>query len=478
VAGTPIPVNAAAFTVEELARATGGVETRRGVPRASGVSGVVTDSRLVRRGCLFVALRGATFDGHDFVERAIEGGAGAVVVEHGRRVGGDVTVIEVEDTTRALGDLARFHRRRWGGTIVAITGSVGKTSTKELTAAALGADGARVLRTAGNLNNLIGVPMTLFGLDGTVDCAVVELGTSAPGEIRRLAEIAEPNVGVVTVVAPAHTEGLGSVEQVAREKTDLLRAVPPTGLVVYSADDGLVEPALRGLTAMRRLSFGVSPRADVRLLSHDVDAAHGTVCTFAIAGRAEPVPVRLSLLGRAAALNAAAALAIATGLGVDLSLAADALATVSPIKGRMRVLSGPDGSTVIDDTYNANPRSMQLAIETAYELGGPDRVVVVAGDMKELGSISHEEHRRVGIQAAALPLRAFVGCGVEMRHAVDAARDAGAAFPLHHVDDADRARPVARSLLRPGDVLLVKGSRSMQMERLVEAFVEEPEVVA
>ena len=483
---TPIPPNRAVFTLEAIAEATAGTVRRRG--RAAAVTGVVIDSRAVSEGCLFVALRGERHDAHRFLAGAVEAGAAALLVDDRAHVPGDLdaAIIAVDDTTRALGELSRAHRSAWEGTLVAVTGSAGKTTTKELTAAALAAAGARVHRTRGNLNNLVGVPMTLFELEGAHDIAVVEAGTSRPGEIARLAEIARPDVGVVTLVAVAHTEGLGSLEEVAAEKWALVAGLGGEGAAVLNADDA----SLRRLTSKggstggsraprpSEIWFGRDGTASVRLVSHAVTDELRTHARYAIAGRETELEPELALIGEAAAMNAAAALAVCVALGRDVEKAAEGLVTVTPTPGRMRPLEALNGALVLDDAYNANPRSMSLALDTAAEVarrrGG--HVIAVLGDMKELGACSVDEHASIGSHAARARVRVLAACGHEMRHAASSARRVSASMEVHSFDDPLDA--VSRVLDESGrrDVILVKGSRSMRMERVVGALSGEADL--
>ena len=464
---TPIPTNEASFTVDEIVAATSGMIVQRGP--GTPVRGVVTDSRTVMKGCLFVPIRGERHDAHRFVGDAVLAGATAVLVGRGAHVpsGLSAAVIEVEDTTTALGDLARAHRARWTGTVVAITGSAGKTTTKELTAAALAGTGTRVHKTRGNLNNLIGVPMTLFELSDAHDTAVVEMGTNQPGEIARLAEIARPDVGVVTLVAAAHTEGLGSIEAVAAEKWALVEALHPTGTAVVNGDDGSLGRLLGGARPTV-LQYGYLDAASVRIAGHELLPDLSTRAHYVIDGVGD-LEVSLALLGEAAARNAAAALAVCLALGRDVRAAAEGLASVKPEPGRMCPIAARNGALVLDDTYNANPRSTALALDTAAELatkrGGA--VIAVLGDMKELGERSVDEHAAIGRHAADAGVRILAACGREMRHAVSAARRASPTMEVHHYDDVVKAahRVLDESTRR--DVILVKGSRSMQMERVV-----------
>ena len=462
---TVIPPNHARFRSEALVAATGGILSG---PAFDEVSGVVTDSRAVARGNLFVALRGERFDAHRFAAQALEAGATAVVVERGTELPAHASALVVEDTLAALGDLAAAHRRAWLGTLVGITGSVGKTTTKDLAAAALEADGRRVLRTAGNLNNRVGVPMTLFQLDPTFDTAVVEMGTSQVGEIPRLAEIGSADLAVVTRASAAHTEGIGSVEAVADEKMALLRALREDQVAVVCGDDARLTKRAAALTAKRKLFYGRGPENDIRVLDSEISRT-GTHARMQVRGQL--VDVELQLLGEGAVLNAAAALSIVYGLGFSIEAAVSGLATVEAAPGRLRAFPGRAQRLIIDDTYNASPASVEIALATARAIaerhGAP--LVVVLGDMKELGAQSVEAHERVGEQIAEAGTFLFVGCGEQMHAGVDAANASGA--DTLWFEDADDCAQLSERLPLNA-VVLVKGSRSMAMERAIAPLLE------
>src|SRR5690606_3760983 len=291
MASTPLPVNQAAFTPEEILEAT---NAKTVAPLTEPISGVSTDSRTVQEGNVFVALRGERFDGHEHVEDAIAKGARAVIVD--REVeAGRAGVFRVDDTLSALGALASFHRRRFSVPVIAITGSVGKTSTKELVAAALRGLGKNVAATRGNLNNRIGVPLTLFTLGAEHDAAVIEMGMNLPGEIAELTTIAQPTIGVVTAVAEVHTEGVGGIDGVACEKGALLRGLGPGAVAIWNADEGrLAEHAARS-GAARRISYGRVEGADVRLARWELDGHGGTHASYRVPDA--PLDVRLAMLG-------------------------------------------------------------------------------------------------------------------------------------------------------------------------------------
>lgn len=463
---TPIPSNQVELRREEILSATRGDATG---PSWESISGITTDSRAIKRGNLFVALRGESFDAHEFAAQAADAGAAAVVVERGTSLPSHVSAVEVDDTLRALGDLARAHRDAWNGKVIGITGSVGKTTTKDLTAAALQSAGCRVLKTRGNLNNRIGVPMTLFQLDSCVDTAVIEMGTSEPGEIARLAEIAAPDLGIVTRATMAHTEGLGSVESVADEKVSLLRALGKDGVAVAYGDDPPLKKRASVVAAKRKLFYGRTAANDVRVIDWDVDA-NGSRARFQVRGR--DLEISMSLLGEGAVLNAAGALAIALGLDLPLEAAARGLAKVESLPGRLQPRAGSGDRLVVDDSYNANPASMEVALDAARAIADSRDapLVAVLGDMKELGVHSETAHRKVGELVSDAEAFLFVGCGEAMHEAVATANVRGT-DTLWFEDAADCGELPDRLPLNA--VILVKGSRSMRMERVIAPLLEE-----
>ncbi|BDG10309.1 UDP-N-acetylmuramoyl-tripeptide--D-alanyl-D-alanine ligase [Anaeromyxobacter paludicola] len=482
-------MNGPVFTQEELERATQGRFTGPAAARAEGVS---TDTRTLAPGACFVALRGERFDGHDHLPEAQQAGAACAVVEEGRAAalaaglarldqgngspglaGAGLPLLAVKDTLAALGALARFHRRRFRIPVVGVTGSNGKTTTREMVAAILATRGP-VLRTEGNLNNEVGVPLTLFRLGAEHDAAVIEMGMSHPGEIRRLACIAEPQVGVVTNATAAHLEGLGSVDGVADAKAELWAGLPPGGIAVANADDPRMLKRAQA-SGKRVLTFasGRGRRGDVvalDLLSHGPE---GLAFTLGIGNR--ELEVRLPLVGLHNMANAAAAAAAAVALGCSDREIVAGLAQVRTVGRRLRLEELPSGVLLVDDCYNANPASMQAALETlsqlAAERGG--RPVAVLGDMLELGAAEEPSHRALGEQAARAGLKLLAAFGPRSRTTLAAARAAGLAeaASLHTEDLGELAREV-RARLAPGDVLLVKGSRGNRLERLVEALNE------
>lgn len=458
---TPIPSNVASFDLAEIARATAGTLVGADVH----VRGVVTDTRAVLPGQLFVALRGESFDGHGFVADALGKGAIAAVVADASALPPGASGVVVADTLVALGAIGHAHRVRWGGKVVGITGSAGKTTTKELLRSALEATGASVHATVGNLNNRIGVPMTLLGLSDSHELAVVEMGTSEVGEIAKLAAIAAPDVAIVTSIALSHAAGIGDVEDVAVEKGALFRALAPDGVAVVNMDDPrVVEQATR---VARTLTYGTHAGASHRLVACDLDE-RGARIAIAAGHDSSPIGARLGIPSEVAALNAAGALAVVSALGLDVAQAASGL-DIRGAGSRMEPHVLASGALLLDDTYNANPRSMAAAIASASHLavhrGGS--LIVVLGEMRELGSHTDAAHEDVGQLVVDARATRFVGVGDAMKKALAVATRHGI-HTAHHAASNDAARDVGP--LAAHDVVLVKGSRSMRMERVVRAL--------
>lgn len=439
---------------------------------AAVLSGASIDSRTVERGELFHAIAGPSHDGHDFLENALDRGAAALVVERGRALPDAlaVPVIAVEETTRALGALAAGHRSEFHGPVVAITGSNGKTTTKEMCAAILSVR-APCHRTPGNLNNQYGLPLTLLGRSEADRALVVELGMNRRGEIAQLLEIAKPTVGVITNVGTAHIEFLGSREEIAREKGDLIAHLPAEGTAVLNADDPLVLTQ-RNRTSARVISFGTAIDADVR--GGDIEWIDDRGYRLELETPEGIGTVEVQGLGPTTVINALAAAAAALAVGASVADITKGLANYQGIKGRLerRELSG--GITLVDDTYNANPQSMEAALRLLAELKGTHRAVAIMGDMGELGITAEAAHREAGRLAATLGIDFLIALGTRAQTIVTGALDSGM-DPAHVVVASDHADASERAcgLLRERDTVLVKGSRSMRMEHVVEAIASE-----
>lgn len=427
--------------------------------------GVCTDTRALTRGCLFVALRGERFDAHQFLLDAVKGGAAGVLVERGvplPDLPADFGRLEVESTLRALGALAAFHRRRFDLPVAAVTGSNGKTTTKEMIAAILETRGP-VLRTHGNLNNEVGVPLTLFRLEPTHVAAVIEMGMNRAGEIARLTAIALPSAGLITVVQPAHLEGLGSLSGVASAKGELFRGLSQSATAIVNADDPLIVAQAQEIWA-RKITFGRTSNVQVHLTDVTSIGREGLRVTVEYEERAHTF--RLKFIGAHNAENAAAAFAVGVALGYSPSDCVRGLSAVEPYAGRLNVLGPFDGVWVIDDSYNANPASMSAALDTVSSLASSGRAVAVLGDMLELGSAEEAEHVRLGqLAAERVKLAAFFG-----PRSAGACRASAMGDRAAHFTEIEPLVQWVRPQLKPGDVVLVKASRGMKLERVVSSL--------
>ncbi|MDE0333126.1 MAG: UDP-N-acetylmuramoyl-tripeptide--D-alanyl-D-alanine ligase [Nitrospinae bacterium] len=462
---------AAVFSANEITTAVKGrLLHGDGSARAAGVS---TDTRTLEAGELFIALKGPNFDGAQFLAQAMEKNAAGVVVEQGAEVpDGDATfVVEVPDTLKALGDLARAHRSRFEIPMVGVTGSNGKTTTKEMIAGLLSTSG-ETCKSEGNLNNLVGLPHQVLRLGEEHDNAVFEMGMSEPGEIRRLAEIVRPQIAVITNVGPAHIEGLGSVEAVRDAKGEILENIPPGGVAVLSNED----PHSRVLAERheakggRVIRFGFSPQSDFWADEIYISSEGAQFMLHCPGGESG---VRLKALGRHNVLNALAAAASASELDIGLDEMADGLsqAVLPKMRFQVREIAGREGVHLLDDSYNANPESVAQAVETASAIRGDGRLISVLGDMAELGPLAERAHREVGRKLAASSVDLFVGVGPLMRLASDEARLAGMdGARIMNFDTPNQAASSLAGTLIPGDWVLVKGSRSMMMERVIEGL--------
>lgn len=452
------------FTVQDIVRATQGALVTGDL--AVPVTGVSIDSRTLGVGEAFFAIRGYRLDGHAFLGEAAGRGAACLVV-HSLHDGvpANVPLVLVEDTTKALGLLAAYHRARFSVPVVAVTGSNGKTTAKELIAGVLGTRW-QVLKPSASFNNQWGLPLTLLKWAPEHEAVVVELGTNRPGEIAHLAGLARPTVGVVTNVAAVHTEFLGSLDGVREEKAGLVRAVPADGWVVLNADDARVAGMTRDAAA-RVITYGRAATAQVRAVGDAVETARGV--TFALEAGGARATVTLALAGRHNVVNALAAAAVGVALGVPLEAIARGLAEAQPVAGRC-VWRAAGDVRILDDTYNANPVSLRAALETVTVGRGTGRLVVVLGDMLELGAITEEAHRDAGRAAVAAGADELVGVGRSALWAVEAARAAGLAQAHHATTFEDTVAHLLKHLV-PGDTVLVKGSRGMRLERVVDALV-------
>ncbi|MBS1152197.1 MAG: UDP-N-acetylmuramoylalanyl-D-glutamyl-2,6-diaminopimelate--D-alanyl-D-alanine ligase [Myxococcaceae bacterium] len=452
---------------EQVLNATGATRSRIGA-RAS-YQAVCTDTRHLVPGCLFVALKGERFDAHDFLFQAAEGGASGLLVEKGRQLklpGPDVAVYEVDDSLKALGALAHFHRTRFRKPVGAVTGSNGKTTTKEMIAAILATRGP-ALHTEGNLNNEIGVPMTLFNLEPRHVAAVIEMGMNHAGELARLAAIAQPDAGMITVIQRAHLEGLGSIEGVAAAKGELFAGLKPGATAVVNVDDPrIAEQALRLAPGVKTLTFGRAAGAQIQLTTVEMHGRDGLAIVITHEGK--PWAIALNLIGDHNAMNATGAFAMAIALGFTPNECVRGLEAAQAHARRLQVVAGLNGVTVIDDCYNANPASMGAALDALSGLSVESRAIAVLGDMLELGAGEAAEHSQLGVKASdQTSLLAFFGARMKLAHHQ-------AEKKLHanarHFLELEPLLAWLKAELHAGDVVLVKGSRGMKLERVVEAL--------
>jgi UDP-N-acetylmuramoyl-tripeptide--D-alanyl-D-alanine ligase len=435
------------------------------------IKGISIDSRTIKEGELFVAIKGDRFDGHDFVPEVIKKGAWGALVDRSTletkygSLGSLKNIVPVEDTIFTLQEMAHMHREKFAIPVVGITGSNGKTTTKEMLAGILKQKGP-VHKNEGNLNNHIGVPLTLLKLDRRHRSSVVEMGMSATGEIDTLARLVSPDVGVITNIGPAHLEFLGTMDMVAQAKAELLSNLKSDGTAVLNADDRYFT-TLRNKCSGRVLSFGIEDEADVRAF----DIRQGKDFTdMTIGADGSTVKVRLPAIGRHNIYNALAAAAGAEAVGMSLDAVKYGLEDFSPVAMRSE-LKQIKGRTVLADYYNANPGSVQAALETLISLRAGRRSVAVLGDMLELGETAADAHREVGRTAARLGVDVIIAMGTLSKHILDGAIEAG--MPKDRVIMAGshaEAAALLKERSRNGDAVLIKGSRGMKMEKILEEF--------
>jgi UDP-N-acetylmuramoyl-tripeptide--D-alanyl-D-alanine ligase len=456
------------LTIGELAGLCGGTLIA-GDPGA-GALGVSIDSRTIQRGNVFLAIEGERFNGHDFVSAALEKGAACVVGSRPRlerMVDVDspsACVIEVDEPLGALQRLAQNYRRRFEVPLVAVVGSCGKTTTKDMLAAILGQT-REVVATEGNLNNLIGAPLMLLRMGSTTEVAVLEIASNAPGEIERLARVLSPTAAIVTNIGPVHLEGFGTIEGVFKEKTSVVPHIRPGGFVVIYEDD-LRRDRVRAMFDGNIVTFGLRETAD--FFAADIRQDIGAGTRFLLNGEHElmiPIP------GEHNVLNAIAAVAAATRLGADVEAIRAGLERFSASAMRMEV-SEFRGATIVNDAYNANPRAMRESIGTILKAPAARRILAL-GDMLELGAQAVAAHRSLGQFVGRSGIDLLYACGEFGGEVVDGAVEAGMqAERAYRCESAEEIATSLKYLLREGDLLLVKGSRGMRMERVIDLIRE------
>ena len=463
-------MNIAPFTLGEIIKATGG--SLFSGEEGLSVEGVSTDSRYIAEDNLFIAIKGDRFDGHDFIPTVLEKGVPAIVISEKaclERIGltDSVGVVIVPDTIKAYQSIARFHRRRFQIPVVGITGTNGKSTTKEMTAAILSRR-YRTVRNEGNYNNHIGVPRTLLSLSEGDEILITEMGMNAPGEIATLCGIAEPTIGVVTNVSMGHLEGLGSIEAVRKAKGELVRYLDGRGgTAILNADDKNAISLAEGFKG-KVITFGIKEKGDIK--AEDISSVGGRY-SFTLKVGEESIGVGLKSIGYHDIYNALAAASVGVALGIGLDEIGKGLADYTPLAMRMEVIN-IGGVEIINDAYNANPASMDMAIATLNGINSRGRKVLVAGDMLELGSESINAHMDLGRKvASSMGIDRFCTYGKLAAIAAESAIDSGMEADL--VISSNSHKDIVAFLdgyLREGDILLVKGSRGNRLEEVIRGL--------
>jgi UDP-N-acetylmuramoyl-tripeptide--D-alanyl-D-alanine ligase len=460
------------LTIEEILKAVTG-QLLHGAPqhRAKGVS---TDSRTIKTGDLFIALKGEHFDGHDFITETVVRKASGLIVSRECNVRKlvslkkDIPIIQVSDTLKALGDLATTWTQKNRATIVAITGSNGKTTTREMTAT-IAVHSHHVLKPEHNWNNLIGLPLTLLRLQPHHEVAVVEMGMNRRGEIKRLSQIAQPHIGVITNISAAHLQHLRTLQNVAQAKGELFDALTDQSHAVVNIDDPLIVERARRCPA-RKITFGISTQAQVT--AHHISPVAHNETHFTLQIENKRIPITLKTPGTHSIYNALAAAAIATLLHMSPEEIKEGLNQFTPFPGRMEIIRIPNNITIINDTYNANPTSMHIALKTLAQLSGTGRRIAVLGDMAELGEASQDFHHQVGSLIKKMDLSVAFLMGPHAHVVKESARAHGVRDAALYI--AQNHEQIALHLdqqVQADDWILFKGSRKMQIEKSLEKFL-------
>ncbi len=432
-------------------------------------TGISTDSRTARMGELFIALQGENFDGHEFIDQAIERGARGVIISKEVLIATPVHIFRVDNTLTALQQLAEYHRNKFSIPIIAVTGSNGKTTTKDMIAAVL-ATSLCILKSQANFNNEIGLSTTLLQLNSSHQAAVVEMGMRARGEIALLSKIAKPTIGIITNVGETHIELLGSVDNIALAKGELAEAINDTGILILNYDDERVRQ-FYSRTNAKTYYFGLSSQADI--YAENI-AVSGRMTSFRCKSREQKFPdfdVNLPLVGQHNVYNALAAISVGMVLGLSAVAINTGLSNVSLTDMRQTILQYGE-YVVINDAYNASPLSMAAALETLQRIA-TGRKIAVLGDMLELGAFATEAHHRIGLIAGQKEVDIIITVGRFAEQIAVAARKFGITVVV--CSNHEQAINSLRELLIPGDTVLIKGSRGMKMETILSAFIDHRE---
>lgn len=438
----------------------------------STVTGLTTDSREIIEGQIFLALRGEKYDGHDFIHNVIEKGASGVIVEKGRipelSPGSDTPVIVVPDTLTALGDLANWWRSHHNVLVAVITGSAGKTTVKEMTFKILELD-SRTLKNRGNFNNLIGLPLTLLGLGDDDRMAVLEMGMNRPGEIGRLTDIAEPDIGLITNVGRAHLEGLGDIQGVAKAKTELLERISTKGNIILNGDDELLMNTAESFSRSK-ITFGIGSANQIKGEKIRNLGSEGISFNLRIEGKL--VPIKLGVPGEQNVMNALAASSIAVCMGIPIDKIVKGLEGFNGVEGRFKPVKLPGNITLIDDTYNSNPSSLKAAMDSMRSMSSEGRIIVGLGEMLELGKETIPAHLDAGGLVAEVGASYFFAMGEHAQEMITGAVANG--LPMKraikvesHLEMTEKLRDVIKN----GDFILLKGSRKLSLEKVAQGLI-------
>ena len=428
------------------------------------VSDVCIDTRNLSEGCLFIAIAGENFDGHDYIEKSFELGAKVAISE--KEIESSHPIIKVKDTRKALMELAKAYRKRFPIFLVGVTGSVGKTSTKEMIYAVL-SQKYRTLETKGNLNNEIGLPMTLFNLDSTNEAAVIEMGMSNFGEIRRLSQTAQPSIGIITNIGVSHIENLGSRDAILQAKLEIVDGLPEDAAMILNADDDMLSIAHEYI-GKDIIYYGVEEKDTIK--AENIKTENLTT-TFDIVYYGKVIPAKIPTIGVHNVYNALAAFCV--GIIADMS-EEDIVAGLSRYKtaGMRQNIKKVNGITIIEDCYNASPESMQAAINVLGQLETKGRRVAVLGDMLELGDYSSEMHNKVGGMTSKIKLDLLVCYGEQAQEIANGAIKSGV-VNVASFSDADKVASFVKGYIKEGDTILFKASRGMKLEQVIKMINEE-----
>lgn len=467
-----MPAQWKAITASEIIKSVKG-ELLAGGERVT-FAGLSTDSRETARGQLFWPLKGEKHDGHHFISQALKKGAAGIIIDKNYATqisfNGSTPVIAVEDTLKALGDFAAWWRRQYSLQVAAITGSTGKTTTKEMAAGILKL-GAPTLKNEGNFNNLIGLPLTLLKLQNSHRRAVLEMGMNRPGEIGRLTEITDPSIGLITNIAKAHIEGLGDIHGVARAKAELIEKISPDHQIILNGDDDLL---LKTTYSYQRktMTFGLGPQNDIRAANIENQGLKGT--TFTLLYHETKMPIKLRVPGAQNMINALAASAIALSMEVPWPHIVEGLYDYEGIKGRFKPYSLKNGVTLVDDTYNSNPYSLRAALKAIKDMKPKKgRTIICLGQMSELGKETSPAHREAGALVASIGAEYLLIIGESASEVLEGALKNG--FPSGRAKTVSTHQEMAqeiKEIIKPDDLILLKGSRIMELEKVSKLLLE------